>query len=89
MKFKRVLSRFWERNYELIKDLERPDGLSNHDLRRYFAQTLYDSLRRAGKSKEEALGEVANFLGQGSKIHDEKIIGVTRTDIAENYVFCK
>lgn len=89
LKFKRQLSRFWERNYELIKDLERPDGLSNHDLRRYSAQELYDSLRRAGKTKDEALGEVANFLGHGCKIQDGKIVGITRTDIAQNYVFCK
>lgn len=89
LKFKRKLSRSWENNYELIKDPERSDGLSNHDLRRYSAQELYDSLRRAGKTKEEALGEVANFLGHGCKIHDGKIVGITRTDIAKNYVFCK
>ncbi len=86
LRFKRRLSQFWIRKQKLIADPDRQDSISNHDLRRYYAQQQYCRARRSGKSKEAALGIVSKDLGHGYRTENDAVVGTRRSDIARVYV---
>lgn len=89
LKFKRRLSQFWVRHQGQIADSNRTDRVSNHDLRRSYAQHQYDRARMDGESKSAALGIVSKNLGHGFKVKRDAVAGTQRTDIVKVYVHDK
>ncbi len=86
LKFKRRLSQFWIRNQNLIADPNRKDTISNHDLRRFYAQQQYNRARQAGRASEAALGTVSKNLGHGYQTKNDIITGTRRNDLVKIYV---
>jgi integrase/recombinase XerD len=84
LKFKRRLSQFWVRKQEQIADPGHK--VSNHDLRRSYAQKQFDWARNSGYSKEAALGVVSAHLGHGYQTKQDRIVGTRRKDISARYV---